>query len=222
VGSGIRGRRLAVTFFALGSVAVIGFALGWPALFSGLTRAHPFLMGFGKLFLLGTLGELLKRRLTGGDWGLDRVFQRATVWGLFGVWFALAFPAFEAAVNGLISAGLWPARVPKLPERTWLALSKSLWLNGLGMYGWGMMVTHNYCDFLIHGNWRTWSLRAYAAQADTRFLLAFLPKTLLFWIAAQTFNYTLAAEWRVFVAALLAIVLGFLLGVSRRRSAATR
>lgn len=211
-------RPIAAAAFALGSLAIIVFALSWRDTFGVLTRQYPFAAGFVKLFFLGTFGELLKRRLRTGVWGLDHALERAVIWGLFGVWFTVAFPAFAFAVDGLVERGLWPARVPGLPEWLWRAFSQSFWLNGLGMYGWGMMVTHNYLDFLVHGRWRTWSLRAYADQADTRFVLAFLPKTLLFWIAAQTFNYSLPAEWRVFVAALLAIVLGFLLGVGGRRS----
>lgn len=206
----------AVGLFTAGSAAIVVFALGWPGVFAGLARVHPFAAGFVKLFFLGTFGELLKRRLRSGAWGLERTFQRAVVWGLFGVWFAVAFPAFSLVVEGLVRDGLWPGQVPVLPAALWIAFSKSLWLNGLGMYGWGMMVTHNYLDFVIQGGWRRWSLRAYAAQADTQFLLAFIPKTLLFWTAAQTFNFSMPAEWRVFIAALLAIVLGFLLGVGGR------
>lgn len=211
------GRRpgLPLAIFALGSAALIGFALARPGQFASLTAAHPFAAGFIKLFFLGTFGEMLKRRLTTGTWYLDRVPARAVVWGLFGWWFTLAFPAFSIIVEGLTAQGLWPAAVPLLPEWLWQAFSKSFWLNGLGMFGWGMMVTHNYCDFVIANGGRRWSLHSYAAQADTQFLLAFIPKTLLFWIAAQTFNYSMPPEWRVFIAALLAIVLGFLLGVSR-------
>jgi hypothetical protein len=212
-------QQLPVWVFTVGSAAIIAFAVAAPGRFGAIARAHPFAAGFVKLFFLGTFGELLKQRVRGGGWRLRHAPERAVIWGLFGVWFAVAFPAFSRAVEGLVAANLWPAGVPLVPAALWLAFSKSFWLNGLGMYGWGMMVTHNYCDFLIRTRWRTWGLSAYAAQADARFLLAFLPKTLLFWIAAQTFNYSLPEEWRVFMAALLAIVLGFLLGVSGRSAA---
>lgn len=202
--------------FTLGSVGIILFAIIRPAEFGQVTAAHPFLAGFTKLFFLGTFGEYLKRRLRTGAWALDSPIPRAIVWGFFGVWFAVAFPAFSAAVIGLINADLWPASIPLIPDTLWLAFSKSFWLNGLGMYGFGMMVTHNYCDFVIANNFRAFSLRRYAAQADPQFILAFLPTTLLFWTAAQTFNYCLPPEWRVFAAALLAIVLGFLLSVARK------
>lgn len=208
-------RQLGTAFFTLGSLAIVAYALSRPGEFGGHARQYPLTAGFIKLFFLGTFGELLKRRMKSGAWGLDRILQRAGIWGLFGLWFTVAFPAFSLAVEGLMGAGQWPARLPGLPEPLWLAFSKSLWMNVLGMYGWGMMVTHNYFDFLIQGRWRTWSLRTYAAQADTRFLLAFLPKTLVFWVIAHTFNFLMPSEWRVFIAALLAIVLGFLLGVGR-------
>ncbi len=214
------GDRLTVAFYTVGSAAIVVFALGWPGVFTATTTAHPFAAGFVKFFFLGTFGEILKRRLRTGTWKLDRAPARAVVWGLFGMWFALAFPAFAAVVQALVAQGLWPASVPVLGGALWLAFSKSFWLNGLGMYGWGMMVTHNYCDFVIANGGRHWSLRAYAAQADPQFLLCFIPKTLLFWIAAQTFNYSMPPAWRVFIAALLAIVLGFLLGVARKRPAA--
>lgn len=219
LGAAVWKTRLTVGVFSTGSAAVVVFALVWPTVFADLTRAHPFLAGFVKFFFLGTFGEILKRRMRGGAWGLDRALARAVVWGGFGMWFALAFPAFSAAVQGLVDRGLWPTSLLIVPEGLWLAFSKSFWLNGLGMYGWGMMVTHNYCDFVIGNNGRVWGLKAYAAQADTQFLLAFIPKTLLFWIAAQTFNYSMPPEWRVFIAALLAIVLGFLLGVARSKPA---
>ena len=56
--------------------------------------------------------------------------------------------------------------------------------------------------------------------ASTRFssALAFVPKTLLFWVPAHTFTFAMPPEWRVFIAAVLAIVLGFLLSVARRAS----
>jgi len=207
----------ATLFLTLGSAALLGFALARPERFAELTRLHPFPAGFVKFFILGAFGELLKRRLTSGRWWLEHVWERAVVWGLFGMWFVMVFPAFSLAVEGLVRQGLWPARVPGVSENLWLAFSKSFWLNGLGMYGWGMMVTHNYFDFVIQRRWRTWGLRAYAAHADRQFLLSFIPKTLLFWIAAQTFNFSRPPEWRVLIAAVLAIVLGFMLGVGTRR-----
>ncbi len=223
--------------FALGAAGVVVYAIS-SALgafgdegsgrlaFGAVTKAHPFLMGFLKLFFLGTLGELIKFRIAHGSFAVDKILQRATVWGVFGLWFALAFPAFAAAVEGLVAAGLWPGQIEASEsdpitafERLWLAFSMSLWINFLGMFAFGMCVTHEYLNHLIASGWRSWSLISFADNSQPRFVLSFLPKTLLFWIPAHTFTFAMPPEWRVFIAALLAVVLGFLLSVGRRGSA---
>lgn len=214
----MRGRIQAVIFTA-GSLAIIVYALGFPADFAATTTAHPFLAGFVKLLCLGTFGELLKYRLTRSSWALDHIIERAIVWGVYGLWFTLAFPGFAALVEGLVAQGLWPAPDAFLPrplQGLWMPLSKSLWINFLGMYAWGMMVGHEYCNHLIRTRWRSWSLRAFADATDRGFVLGFLPATLLFWIPAHTFTFAMPPAWFVFIAAILAVVLGFLLSVGRK------
>jgi hypothetical protein len=213
----MRGRIQAIVF-TVGSLAIIVYALGFPAAFAATTTAHPFLAGFVKLLCLGTFGELLKYRISKGSWSLDYIIERAIVWGIFGLWFTLAFAGFAALVKGLVTMEnpLWPSSIRIVPDNLWMAFSMSLWINLLGMYAWGMMVGHEWCNHLISSRWRSWSLRAFAEGADKNFVLAFIPKTLLFWIPAHTFTFAMPAAYRVFIAALLAIVLGFLLSVGRR------
>jgi hypothetical protein len=208
--------------FALGAAAVIVYALGFRDHFMQTTRDHPFAMGFIKLFCLGTFGELVKCRLAKGSWALDKAIERAVVWGVYGMWFALAFPGFSMLTEGLIRAGLWPGELAAEGEKLsfganlWLAFSKSIWINVLGMYACGMMVSHEFFNFLIAKRWRTWSLKAFADASQPRFVLAFVPKTLLFWIPAHTFTFAMPKEYQVFIAALLAIALGFMLSVGRK------
>jgi hypothetical protein len=213
-------KSIVATSFLAGSAGIVAWALVASGNFGDTSKAHPFLMGFLKLFFLGTLGELLKFRIVRGTWGLDKTLQRAGVWGLFGFWFALSFRGFSELTEGLVKSGLWPSTIPFVSEGLWMAFSKSLWINLLGMFGLGMMVAHEYFNHLIRNGWRTWSLVSFARQADAGFLLAFLPKTLLFWIPAHTFTFAMPGEWRVFIAAILAIALGFLLSVGRRAEAA--
>lgn len=190
--------------------------------FGATTKAHPFIMGFIKLFFLGTLGEFIKFRIAKGSWGLDKSLQRAIVWGIWGLWFTLAFPAFAGAVEFLVTHNYWPGRLEtaedphSLVEKIWIAFSKSLWINVLGMYALGMMVSHEYFNRLIATNWKAWSLTGFADATQPRFILSFLPKTLLFWIPAHTFTFSMPREWQVFIAALLAIALGFFLSVGRK------
>ncbi len=206
-------RSPAVAGIIVGAAATVGFALAAPANFGAWTKAHPFLMGFLKLFFLGTFGEALKLRLSRRTWALDKVFQRAAVWGVFGLWFTLAFPGFSALTEALVALGLWPGGAD---GGLWMAFSKSLWINLLGMFAWGMMLTHEYANHLIRTGWRQWRLSSFADGADARFALGFLPTTLAFWIPAHTFTFAMPPEWRVFIAALLAVALGFLLSVARK------
>ncbi|MFA6525197.1 MAG: hypothetical protein WCT33_02895 [Patescibacteria group bacterium] len=204
-----------VELFVLGSLTIIGWAVLAPASFAKVTTASWFsayIMGFFKLFFLGTLGEIIKYRIIRGTWTLDKPFQRAFVWGFFGIWFTAAFPAFGAASQALIAKGLWPKFLP--------ALSASLSINLFGGFALFMMVVHEYGNFLIWNNWRKWSLTAFSQEVDKQFIFAYLPKTLLFWIPAHWFTYSQPPEWRVLIAAVLAIALGFFLSVGKRRAVA--
>jgi len=205
--------------FILGSIALIVFAVAFTSEFEYSTKNYPFMMGFLKFFLLGTFGELLKYRISNGHWKLDHISERSMVWGVFGCWFTMVFAGFSFLVDGLINIGLWPSGVYIMPDFIWVALSKGLWLNVLGMFGWGMMVTHEYFNFVISQRWTVFSLRKFAEHVDRNFILVFIPKTLaLFWVLANGFTFTLPYEWRVFTAALLAVVLGFLLSVGKKKS----
>ena len=204
-------------FFILGSIALIVFAVVATEDFESATKSYPFFMGFIKFFLLGTLGELLKHRLSHSDWKLDFIVERSLVWGVFGIWFTLIFAGFSILVDGLIEINLWPSGIAIVPDFLWVAFSKGLWLNVLGMYGWGMMVSHEYFNFVIKRRWKVFALNKFAEHVDTKFILSFIPKTLVFfWIPANSFTFVLPYEWRVFAAALLAVALGFFLSVGKK------
>ncbi len=204
-------------FFILGSIALIVFAITATNDFESATKGYPFIMGFIKFFLLGTLGELLKHRLSHSDWKLDFIIERSLVWGVFGIWFTFVFAGFSILVDGLIDINLWPASLPVMPDFLWVAFSKGLWLNVFGMFGWGMMVTHEYFNFVIGQRWKVFALDKFAEHVDVKFLLSFIPKTLVFfWVPANSFTFVLPDEWRVFTAALLAVALGFFLSVGKK------
>ncbi len=203
--------------FTLASLCVIGFALLFPGDFGALSKSHPFALGFVKLGVLGTFGELLKVRLARKSWALDHVPERALVWGLYGLWFTFAFAGFSMMVDGLMKIGYWPSLGEQgISATLWTAFSKSLWINVLGGFAWTMMVAHDYFNYLIAHRWKRFSLKGFAEQVDKGFAFAFIPKTFLFWVPAHTFTFAMPGEWRVFIAALLSIVLGFFLSVGKR------
>lgn len=200
----------ALYFFGLAAAA----CLAWPEGFATLTRDHPFAMGFLKFALLATFGEFLKRRMAEGRWRLDApgvTLARAAGWGLFGAWFAMVFPLFSAGVEALVAAALWPAGPP-----LWLAFSKSLWINILGLYGWAMMLAHEWLNACIASG-RPVPLPAFAASLDAAVWYGRVPWTvLLFWLPAHTVTFSLPGEWRILAAAGLSVALGFLLSAASR------
>ncbi|RLE17555.1 MAG: hypothetical protein DRJ65_22615 [Acidobacteria bacterium] len=79
-------------------------------IFAAATVAYPFTMGFIKIGLLGTMGELLGARIAIGQWRLSgiRLWQRILVWGVLGWVFTVVFPLFSFGVDGLLAKGLIP------------------------------------------------------------------------------------------------------------------
>jgi len=195
----------AAYFISLAAAATLVF----PEWFAAATRDHPFAMGFLKFALLATFGEYLKKRLAAGRWageGAPMLLARAAGWGLFGMWFAMVFPLFSAGVDALVAASLWPAGPP-----LWLAFSKSLWINVLGLYGWTMMLAHEWLNASLAAG-RPVALPAFGAALDPAVWYGRVPWTiLLFWLPAHTVTFSLPGEWRILSAAALSVALGFLL-----------
>ena len=57
-------------FLLLGGVLTVLIVPGSREAFVALTKAHPYLMGMVKFILLGTMGELLSRKVVSGKWRL--------------------------------------------------------------------------------------------------------------------------------------------------------
>jgi hypothetical protein len=186
------------------------------AAFEAATRAHPYAMGVLKIGLLGTMGELLGKRLALGAWRLRgvRLWQRALVWGFLGLVFAAVFPLFSFGVEGLLAQGLLPGAGNRLAAAFW----KSLMMNTL--FAFPMMVFHRVTDTLIDEGrlFSRWPLVAVVRGLDWDTLLRVVASSCLwFWVPAHTLTFVLPSEYRVLSAALLAIALGAILGVARRR-----
>ena len=184
--------------------------------FVELTKAYPLQMGFFKVALLGTFGECLKMRLRTGSWKITHPIQRIFIWGLFGVWFAWAFPVFRGGVaTELIAKKLWfggPAVA--------VAFSKSLWINIFGGYAYFMMLTHEYFNKIIEKQgWVT--AQEFKEKLDPRAWFPCLswgsiPMSIIwFWVPAHTFTFSLPGHFQVLCAAMLSVALGFILTIKR-------
>jgi hypothetical protein len=213
--------EILITFLWIGILAGVLAVLGVPSsreLFVAATRAHPYLMGMAKFALLGTMGELLSWKVVSGKWRLSgvRLWQRALVWALIGVMLTLAFPLFSAGVDGMLAQGLLPGR-----GVVWLtAFWKSFFLQA--MFAFPFMTFHRITDTLIGKGklFSRWPLIETYRGIDWDNMFKIVGWSIIwFWLPVHTLNFMLPPEFRVMVAALLAIVLGLILGLAKQKAA---
>ncbi len=192
----------------------------------GMTKVHPYAMGFLKFALLASMGELLAIRVVSGAWRLPAgPAWRAVVWGLLGAALALLFPVYAAGVPAAIGAGL----LPTLPGALGARVATAFWISTVMNLSWGvaLMLLHRLSDTwldLADGSLArvpSVGAGAVAAAIDWRGFVGFvLLKTIpLFWIPAHTVTFLLPPEVRVLFAAFLSLALGAILAFAKRRAA---
>ena len=187
------------------------------SVFVEATRAFPLTAGFIKIGLLGTMGELLGGRIALGRWRLSgiRLWQRVLVWGVLGWVFTVVFPLFSFGVDGLLVKGLIPGEGLALAGAFW----KSFFMNLI--FAFPMMVSHRITDTLIERGqlFSIWPLVEVFTSIDWKNMLRIVGFSCLwFWIPAHTFTFMLLPEFRVVCAALLAVVLGCILGLAKKKA----
>lgn len=216
--------QLVITFVWLlllaGVLAVLGVPQSREA-FVSLTKAHPYLMGMAKFALLGTMGELLSWKVVTGKWKLSgvRLWQRVIVWAFIGILLTIAFPLFSAGVEGLLAQGYLPGKDVKWLPAFW----KSFFLQAV--FAFPFMVFHRITDMLIERGqlFSKWPFIEVYRNIDWDNMFRIVGWAIVwFWLPVHTINFMLPAEFRVIVAALLAIVLGLILGFAKRKSAKSK
>ncbi|MEL7567894.1 MAG: hypothetical protein AAGU27_23865, partial [Dehalobacterium sp.] len=84
-------------------------------IFITMTETNPFFMGFIKVAVLATMGELLAARITGNRWVKPSGWgARFVVWGFLGIGFVIMFEVYASGVNSLLSKGLLPGKDSKI------------------------------------------------------------------------------------------------------------
>lgn len=190
---------------------ILGLILVNLETFIALTNSYPLPMGFLKFAALATFGEMLKVRIATKKWDLKDWHLKLIVWGFFGMWFAIVFPLFYAGVNAIISKGLWPDFGP-----IFTAFSVSLWMNLLALYAWPMMLLHEYFNKVIEKK-SFFPLVQFAEELDKKAWFRVIPLTIiLFWLPAHTITFMLPEHFRVLMAALLSVALGFFLTIRKK------
>lgn len=214
-----------------GALLIAVFALmllpGTHGLFLKLSASHVYLMAFIKFGILATMGELLAIRLLCGSWKKPNgLWLRAMVWGALGAVISLVFFIFATGVDSALQKGLLP-----MISSTGAGLSltfaffTSTLINCL--FAPTFMAFHRITDTYIDlgegklGSICKLTLSDVVERIDWNNFVSFVVcRTIpVFWIPAHTVTFLLPAEYRVFVAALLSIALGGILGFSKRGSA---
>lgn len=210
------------------ALLVIVFILVFPAthnLFIVATKNHPYIMGFIKVGILATMGELLALRIVTGQFKkpLGLVY-RFIVWGFLGMVFVIAFDLFAFGVAGLTQKGLLPAVSGEgFLAKLITAFFTSSLINLL--FAPGFMAFHRITDTYIDlgkGSIKSIfrvKLKDVIAEIDWYSFVNFIVlKTIpLFWIPAHTITFMLPSEYRILMAAMLSIALGAILAFAKKK-----
>jgi len=206
----------------LGAISAVLLVPTSHNLFIGVTKAHHYWMGFVKFAILATMGELLALRIGEGRWEKPAgLVWRAAVWGLIGMLIVLMFEVFSSGVAGAVAKGLlWTGDgvVAKLMIPFLISSTMNL------IFAPTFMIAHRVTDTYIDlacgegiplGHI---TIGEVIEKIDWKGLITFaVMKTIpFFWIPAHTCVFLLPPEYRVLVAAFLAIALGGILSYARK------
>lgn len=188
------------------------------------TKTHPYLMGFIKVMILATMGELLALRIASGEWKKPvGVMYRAIVWGFLGMGFVIAFELFASGVSGAISKGLLPKFEQGFTSTLVFAFFTSTFMNLI--FAPTFMAFHRITDTYIdlgEGKLdRIFKVSLYDVIDKINwysFIDFVVLKTIpFFWIPAHTVTFLLPGEYRVLMAAFLSIALGGILAFAKKQ-----
>ena len=191
-------------------------------------RAHPLLLAFVKFAVLASIGEMIGLRIKTGRYipqGFGLI-PRAVIWGLFGIWIAIAMKIFAIGtpvfVEGLGVDGLTAIMKDGFTMKKLLgAFCVSAALNIC--YAPVFMSVHKVTD--AHIAEHKGKLKALYTPIkfgkllsnlnwDVQWNFVFKKTIPLFWIPAHTFTFSLPADYQVLSAALLSIALGLILSIA--------
>lgn len=189
---------------------------------------HPYWLAFVKFAVLATYGEVIGLRIKTGHYSEKGfgILPRAIVWGLLGVWIAIAMKTFATGapvmaqslgIEGVVEAMKGVLSVEKVIG----AFLISVMMNT--SFGPVFMTIHKITDTHILANGG--SLKAIITPLPFGKILASLnwnvqwgfvfKKTIpFFWIPAHTITFLLPPQFQVLFAALLGVVLGVILSIA--------
>lgn len=212
---------LSVAAFA--AILIIPQSREW---FNGATSAHPYLSGFVKFAVLATVGEILAKRMAGGEWIVpNKVIARFIIWGLIGMWITYMMKLLGGGVVFMMDGGLLPC--PDKDSFFYTAVKAffiSVTMNTT--FGPTFMACHKISDRIL--DLRTAKEKVTMSSVIggidwKRFVSFTILKTVpFFWIPAHTITFMLPAQYQVLVAAALSMALGIILNLGARNKKTQR
>ena len=219
-----------ILFIAFMLVLLLPFFL-FDSLYEGyqsFNANHAYIMAFLKFGILATIGEMIGLRIKTGNYNEKGfgVMPRAVVWGILGIWIAMAMKVFGAGA---------PAIVQYLGVDGAVEAMKGAfcWQKLLGAFGISLllntsfapvfMTVHKITDAHILNNGGKLSALTKAipfgkllASLNWEVQWGFVFKKTIpyFWIPAHTITFLLPANLQVLFAALLGIVLGVFMAIA--------
>lgn len=188
------------------------------AVYIRLNSSHPYLLGFLKVSILATLGEIISKRISGGKYEKPvGLLYRFLIWGLLGIIFVPIFELYFSGTRTLLEKNLLPH--PSSMFTLFHAFYTSLIMNLT--FAPVFMAFHRVTDTYIElGNGKFKSILKLRFNDVLKnvnwyqFTSFVLFKTIpFFWIPAHTITFLLPSNFRILTAALLSVVLGILLSI---------
>ncbi len=201
-------------------ISVIVFPVSREA-FTGATESHPYICGFFKFGVLATMGDLLGLRITDGRWSLPQGFVfKACLWGAIGMAITLVMSVYNEGVAGAMSMG----RLPFGGSRIALAFLSSAVMDLT--FGPMLYVYHRFGELFIdarcENKGRKVALRELVKQVDWETMVCFswVKTCILIWIPLHTIVFLLPSQYRVIVSAMLSVLLGVIIALSKKKKKA--
>ncbi len=182
---------------------------------------HPYILGFLKVGILATFGEILALRIIKGRYLMPvGLIYRFIVWGFLGIVFVAVFELFGSGTATLLDKNLLPYY--SNARNFFQAFYTSVLMNLI--FAPTFMAFHRITDAYIDlsegklckmfkiGLDKALSYVDWKAFANF-VVLKTIP---FFWIPAHTVTFLLPSSYRVLVAALLSIALGVVLSFKKR------
>lgn len=207
---------------ALGGVSSLLLIPASHEIFVAMTKNHPYFMGFCKFGILATMGELLAIRIGRGCWNRPPgVIYRAAVWGLIGMLIVLMFEIFSSGVVGASAKGLLGTNEGVLAKfMIPFFISAIMNLTFAPTFMIAHRISDTYLDLTCDErlSFKEVTLSMVLDRIDWQNMISFVVMRTIpfFWIPAHTVVFFLPPEYRVFVAAYLAIALGAILSYAKR------